>query len=63
MGGDRLAAIVWACLSFILTKDSSEGFDSTATLPNFGMLVAIFEQLINEMTEMIGKIRLNRETN
>jgi hypothetical protein len=37
----ELTAIVWACLYFFLPKASSQGFDSTATSPNFGMLVTI----------------------
>jgi hypothetical protein len=35
MGGDRLVTIIWACLSFSLTKFISQGFDSTTTSPNF----------------------------
>jgi hypothetical protein len=34
MGGDRSATIIWACLSFFLTKFISKGFDSTTTSPN-----------------------------
>jgi hypothetical protein len=35
MGGDISATIIWACLSFLRTKTTSQGFDSTTTLANF----------------------------
>jgi hypothetical protein len=38
---DRLATIIWACLSFFLTKFISQGCDSTTTSPRFLMQVAI----------------------
>jgi hypothetical protein len=35
IGGDMSATIIWAYLSFFLAKVNSQGFDSTATSPNF----------------------------
>jgi hypothetical protein len=33
--GGRSATIIWACLSFFLTKVNSQGVDSTTTSPKF----------------------------
>jgi hypothetical protein len=35
LGGDSSATIIWACLSFFLTKVISQRFDSATTSANF----------------------------